>query len=211
MKQALLNLAETPFTNERPVRRISILLWAASVALLVLNVGLYQQHISHQHERSTAIESIEIRRSEAVTTIQRLQQELSALDLEKQNRQVEFLNTQIAKRTFSWSRLMDRLAEVLPETVQLRRVTPRMSDPKDVRILRAGIGSEQAVTVEMTGVTNSDNSLLEFVDTLFEHPSFVAPNLLNESRRDENLNQFTLSVLYLPDRQISDRQLEVTR
>ena len=106
---------------------------------------------------------------------------------------------------------MDRLAEVLPETVQLRRVTPRMSDPKDVRILRAGIGSEPAVTVEMTGVTNSDNSLLEFVDALFAHPSFVAPDLVNESRRDENLNQFTLSVLYLPDRQISDRQLEVTR
>ena len=211
MKQALLNLAETPFTNERPVRRTSILLWAMSFALLVLNVGLYQQHISSQHERSTAIEMIEIRRSEALTAIQRLQQELSTLELPKQNRQIEFLNTQIAKRTFSWSRLMDRLAEVLPETVQLRRVTPRMSDPKDVRILRADVGSEQAVTLEMTGVTRSDKSLLELVDALFAHPSFVTPNLANESRQDENLKQFALSVLYLPDRQSSDRQLEVAR
>jgi len=211
VKQALLNLAETPFTNERPVRRTSILLWAMSFALLVLNVGLYQQHISSQHERSTAIEMIEIRRSEALTAIQRLQQELSTLELPKQNRQIEFLNTQIAKRTFSWSRLMDRLAEVLPETVQLRRVTPRMSDPKDVRILRADVGSEQAVTLEMTGVTRSDKSLLELVDALFAHPSFVTPNLANESRQDENLKQFALSVLYLPDRQSSDRQLEVAR
>jgi Tfp pilus assembly protein PilN len=182
-----------------------------SFVLLVLNVGLYQQHISRQQERSTAIESIETRRSETLTAIQRLQQELSTLELEKQNRQIEFLNTQIATRTFSWSRLMDRLAEVLPETVQLRRVTPKMSDPKDARILRAGVESEHTVIVGMAGVSRSDNAILELVDALFAHPSFVAPNLVNESRRDENLNQFALTVLYLPDRQPSDRQLEVTR
>lgn len=206
MKQPLLNLADTPFTNNRPVRRTSILLWTVGIALLALNVGLYQKHISRQQERSTAIESIEKRRSEALTAIQGLQQELSTLELTRQNLQVEFLNTQIAKRTFSWSRLMDRLAEVLPESVQLRRLTPKVSDPKDARLLRAGVGSEQSISVEMAGVTRSDSSILEFVDALFEHPSFAAPNLVNESRRDGDLEQFVLKVLYLPD-----RRLEVSR
>lgn len=202
MKQTLLNLAESPFTNERPVRRTAALLWILGVGLLVLNVMLYQRHISSQQQRSTAIESIESRRSEAQIAIEELQRELSGLDLAKQNRQIEFLNSQIAKRTFSWSRLIDRLAEVLPNTVQLRGVTPEVNDPSDPNAALARLGTEQTVTVELVGESRSGESILAFVDALFEHPSFVAPKLLNESRRNEDLNQFSLRVFYLPNRDV---------
>lgn len=202
MKQTLLNLAEAPFTNERPVRRTAVLLWILGVGLLVLNVMLYQRYISRQQQRSTAIESFESRRFEAEIAIQELQEELSGLDLAKQNRQIEFLNSQIAKRTFSWSRLIDRLAEVLPNTVQLRGVSPRVSDQRGSNTVVAGVGTDQTVTVELVGESRSGESILAFVDALFEHPSFVAPKLLNESRRDEDLNRFTLKVFYLPGREV---------
>ncbi len=202
MKQRLLNLAESPFTNERPVHRMAVLLWILGVGLLVLNVMLYQRHISSQQQRSTAIESIESRRAEAQVSIQELQKELSGLNLAKQNRQIEFLNSQIAKRTFSWSRLIDRLAEVLPNTVQLRGVTPKVNDPGDPDTVLARLGTGQTVTVEIVGESSSGESILAFVDSLFEHPSFVAPKLLNESRRKEDLNQFSLRVFYLPDRDV---------
>ena len=58
MKQTLLNLAESPFTNERPVRRTAALLWILGVGLLVLNVMLYQRHIYNKQQRSTAIKLI---------------------------------------------------------------------------------------------------------------------------------------------------------
>ncbi len=200
MKQRLLNLAESPFTNERPVRRTAVLLWILGVGLLVLNVTLYQRHIASQQQRSTAIESIEGRRSEAQIAIQDLQRELSRLDLAQQNRQIEFLNTQIAKRTFSWSRLIDRLVEVLPNTVQLRGVTPEVSDPRDPNTNLARLGTDRSVKVEIVGESRSGEPILAFVDSLFEHPSFTAPKLLSESRRNEDLTRFTLRVLYLPDR-----------
>jgi Tfp pilus assembly protein PilN len=119
--------------------------------------------------------------------------------LSKQNRQVEFLNSQIAKRTFSWSRLIDRLAEVLPNTVQLRRVTPVVNDPDDARRARRDFDGQQTVSVELVGVTSSNEAILEFVDALFEHPSFVSPDLSSESRRQEGLDQFSLRVIYLPE------------
>ena len=200
MKQMLLNLAAQPFVNERPVRRTSIVLWIFGLALLSVNVMLYQRHISSQHQRSSEIESIETSRMEALESIEALEEELSGLDLSKQNRQIEFLNSQIAKRTFSWSRLIDRLAEVLPNTVQLRRVTPVVNDPRDPRRSRAEFAGQRTVTVELVGVTSSNQSILEFVDALFDHPSFVSPDLSSEARRQEGLDQFSLEVIYLPDR-----------
>ncbi|MEJ2085416.1 MAG: hypothetical protein P8Y44_07025 [Acidobacteriota bacterium] len=92
MKQMLLNLAAQPFVNERPVRRTSIVLWIFGLALLSVNVMLYQRHISSQHQRSSEIESIETSRMEALESIVALEEELSGLDLSKQNRQIEFLN-----------------------------------------------------------------------------------------------------------------------
>jgi len=205
VKQKLLNLAAVPFVNERPVRRTAILLWILGLALLVVNAMLYQRHISGQHQRSNEIESIEASRQEALATIENLEEELSGLDLSKQNRQVEFLNSQIDKRTFSWSRLIDRLAEVLPNTVQLRRVTPVVNDPKDPRRARAGFEGQRTVTVELVGVTSSNESILEFVDALFDHPSFVSPDLSSEARRQEGMDQFALNVIYLPDRNLEEQ------
>ncbi|MEJ2085415.1 MAG: hypothetical protein P8Y44_07020 [Acidobacteriota bacterium] len=49
-------------------------------------------------------------------------------------------------------------------------------------------------------MTSSNQSILEFVDALFDHPSFVSPDLSSEARRQEGLDQFSLEVIYLPDR-----------
>ena len=201
MRPSLINLAAEPFVNERPVRRTSLLLWLVGGLLLILNVILYPRPLSGQVERSTAIESIEERRAEVLSEIATLQSELASLDLNHQNMQIEFLNTQIAKRTFSWSGLIDRLAEALPTAVQLRRVTPKASDPRDARFSRAGVDPERSISVEIVGESRSSDSVLEFVDALFEHPSFVSPNLMSESPRNDGMNQFSLSMLYLPHAQ----------
>ena len=211
MKPVVLNLAERPFVNERPVRRTAMLLWIVGATLLVLNVGVYERHWSGQQEKRATIDLIESRRTDETNKLRELQVQFADLGVDDQNSQIQFLNTQIAKRTFSWSNLMDRLAEVLPETVQLRRVTPRVTDSDDSRRSRAGVGSENTVTVEMSGVARSDEALLAFVDALFAHPIFAAPNLANESQQEGNLDQFSLSVLYLPDRQPPVEQPEVVK
>lgn len=202
MKPKLLNLAAAPFVNERPVRRTSILLWSLGLGLLAVNILLIERHVARQQQRTSEIESMEERRTTALEAIESLQAQLSGLELSKQNREIEFLNGEIAKRTFSWSGLIDRLSEVLPNSVQLRRVTPTVTDPSDRRSARQALSAERTVIVELVGETRSGAAVLELVDALFEHPSFTTPDLLSESQRQEGLTQFSLSVVYLPDRQV---------
>lgn len=198
MKATQLNLAERPFVNERPAKRTTILLWVIALLLLALNVMLYQRHLSGQQEQRQMIADLEASIAAERDAIVDLEQDLAALDLKQQNRQVVFLNTQIVRRTFSWSQLLDRLAEVLPETVQLRRVSPRILDRGGPRLPAARVQSGEVVAIDMGGVARSSEAALQLVDRLFEHPSFAAPNLANEWEQDRNQYEFSLSVAYLP-------------
>jgi Tfp pilus assembly protein PilN len=193
-----LNLAERPFVNERPAIRTTILLWVMALLLVALNVTLYQRHLSGQQEQRQRIGNLEASIAEERAVILGLEENLAALDLQKQNRQVVYLNTQIASRTFSWSQLLDRLAEVLPETVQLRRLSPRIVDKGGRRLQEAQSPSAEVVAIDMGGVARSSEAALQLVDRLFEHPSFTAPNLASEWEQDRNQHEFSLSVLYLP-------------
>ena len=198
MRATRLNLAERPFVNERPAVRTTILLWVIALLLLALNVMLYQRHLSGQQEQRQMIGDLEASIAKERALILGLEEDLAALDLRQQNRQVLFLNTQIARRTFSWSQLLDRLAEVLPETVQLRRLSPRIVDQGGRRLPAAQSPSDEVVAINMGGVARSSEAALQLVDRLFEHPSFTAPNLASEWEQDRNQYEFSLSVLYLP-------------
>lgn len=198
MRATRLNLAQRPFVNERPARRTTILLWVVGLLLLTLNVMLFQRHLSGQQERRQRIKTLGASIAEERAAITGLEEELAALDLKQQNRRVVFLNTQIARRIFSWSRLLDDLAQVQPDTVQLSRLSPRITE----RQVSAGLSDRSragdVVAIEMGGVARSSEAILDFVDRLFEHPSFVAPDLANEREQEQKLYDFSLRVLYLP-------------
>lgn len=198
MKATRLNLAERPFLNERPAKRTTILLWVVGLLLLALNVMLYQRHLSGQQEQRQTIKTLGVSIAEERAAVIGLEEDLAALDLRQQNRRVVFLNTQIARRTFSWSQLLDDLAEVQPETVQLRRLSPRITERRGHGDLADRSLASDVVAIEMGGVARSSEAILEFVDLLFEHPSFIAPDLANEREQDQNLYDFSLRVLYLP-------------
>ena len=192
------NLAARPFTNERPVKRTTLLVWVVALVLLATNVILYQRHLSSQYGQRQAIEDLQdqIRTEEAA--IEKRETDLTAIELNRQNQKVVFLNAQIVRRAFSWSQLFDRLEEVLPANVELERVSPKIlnTDPKKSR---GKISSpDDLVAIEMRGQAKTDEELLQFVDNLFEHPSFTRPNLQGEDERDEGGVEFSLRVVYLP-------------
>ena len=119
-----LNLAGRPFLNSRPVVRVSLLLWVLGLLLLLANVSLflsYRERSADKREQIARGEA-EIQRQQALATD--LQRQLDSFELEAQNRRIEFLNKQIQERTFSWSQLLDRIAERLPNDVRLNRLTP---------------------------------------------------------------------------------------
>jgi Tfp pilus assembly protein PilN len=194
------NLAARPFANERPVKRTTLLVWIAALILLAINAFLYQRHLSAHYEQRQAIRDLQDQIESEKRAVRQGEADLAALDLHQQNQRVLFLNGQIARRTFSWSRLFDRLEEVLPAKVELQRVSPKIVEEQR-RSGRSRITDIKAlVTIELRGEANSDEELLELVDNLFNHPSFTLPDLQRESQKGDGLLEFNLNVLYLPSR-----------
>jgi Tfp pilus assembly protein PilN len=199
-----LNLAARPFLNSRPVVRVSLLLWALSLLLLLANVSLfwsYRQRSADKREQIARGEA-ESKRQQAVAT--QLQHQLDNFNLTEQNQRIEFLNKQIKERTFSWSQLLDRIAERLPNDVRLNRLTPLTGKKAEQQFQRSS-GSRRAarasdrVTLSITGESRSDDALSSFVERLFQ-PPFADPNLIHEEREEDGKTlKFELSVQYRPD------------
>ena len=197
-----LNLARRPFINTRPVTRVSILLWVLGLLLLLGNVSLFWSYLSGSAEKRAELERLvqDVQRQEQ--TVKQLEQRLASLDLDEQNRQVRFLNRMIAERTFSWSLLFDRLAEVLPDDVRITRLAPQRRNKR-------ALGSQQdeelepaddRVRLTIAGVSRSDDAHYSFVDRLFAHPSFEKDANISRETRDEerNLVEFDVQVTYFP-------------
>ncbi len=201
MSHAGLNLARRPFVNRRPVRRLAGLLWVLALALLVFNVSVYWRHVvgsGGQEEELTALAAeVEGQTAALEAAVARLE----GYDLEWQTEQIEYLNARIAERTFAWSALFDDLAEVLPDTVRLQRVTPRFGQDGTGGGRRSDTESrmgEQAL-LELTGASEDDEVLLVLVDAFYAHDRFFRPDLQVESRRDAGgLVEFSMNVGYRP-------------
>lgn len=192
------NLATRPFTNERPVKRSTLLIWLLALGLLIINIFIYQRHISGQHEQRQAMQDLEERIAAEQHSIEHLEKDLAAIDLDRQNEQVEFLNDQIARRTFSWTFLFDRLEEVLPDDVRLHRISPRAAEKRHADSRLGEQPVEALVAIEIQGKAEDGDQLLKLVDSLFDHPSFLVPNLVSEQENDDTSLEFTLKVLYRP-------------
>ena len=203
-----LNLARRPFLNTRPVTRVALLLWVLGALLLLGNVTLFWNYLSGSTDKRAELERLEKQVESEQASVQKLENQVAGLDLAKQNEQVEFLNRKIAERTFSWSLLFDRLTETLPDNVRLIQLQPGAiggSERPGARGTRTRTDGRAAplasdrVPLIIAGEAKSDEELLRFVDNLFAHSAFDNPNLLEESRTEDNSRiGFTLHVIYLP-------------
>jgi len=196
-----LNVARRPFTNTRPVTRISLLLWLLGVLLLLGNVSLFWNYLSGSGEKRAELGRLETQVSSETQAVSRLEARLAASGLDRQNAQVRFLNRRIAERTFSWSLLFDRLAQVMPDGVRLNRLAPSGLVDKEARDLndaQAQAQRDNRVTLTISGEAKSDEVIYRFVDNLFAHPAFEDPDISRESVADNGLVKFEIKVMYLP-------------
>jgi Tfp pilus assembly protein PilN len=198
-----LNLASRPFLNSRPVVRVSLLLWLLGLGLLAGNVVLFQGYLSSSADKRQQIASGEREIEKQQQAAARLESRLGALDLESLNEQVDILNQKIAERTFSWSLLLDRLSEVLPNDVRIVRLTP-LTGESAARETRsraaAAIRSQRQdgrITLMISAETRSDEAMTQFVDNLFDAP-FADPNPTQEAVVEGNIVKFELQVQYIP-------------
>ncbi len=195
-----LNLAQRPFVNTRPVVRAAAILYLLGLALLALNVALFNGYLSASRDTRTKLAAAQKDVEHERSGVAALEKRLGSLSLDQENRAVTFLNRKIEERTFSWSLLLDRLSDVLPDDVRLLRLSPASLVQKDAETaVRAGHEPKpQPIVISMTCEAKSDEALLLFVDNLFAHPAFAEPNLVSEAREDTGLLRFEVTVQYQP-------------
>ncbi len=208
-----LNLSRRPFLNSRPVFRTALLLWVVGGLLLLGNVFLFWSYLAGSSEKRAERDRLENEVTSQQKAVADLEARLAGLDLEQQNEQVAFLNRKISERTFSWSLLFDRLAEVLPDDVRLMQLQPaaiagddrpgsrNAPDTSTVPVRgRRPLGTSDRVPLIIRAEAKTDEALSLFVDNLFAHPAFDDPNLSRETRDDDNEGRlrFDLQVTYLP-------------
>lgn len=200
MNYRALNLSGRPFRNVRPVWRVSIFMWLIGALLLALNTYLFWDFLSGKDATGTRLREIDESVRKETQRIETLKQELERFDLRAQNEEVEFLNEKIAQRLFSWSGLFEDLAAALPDDVRLERLTPNAgdSDSRSGRGRDSGSFFDGRVLLKIQGYARSDQSLLVFVDSLFSHPAFESPKLLQETTDDTGLRRFNIEVTYRP-------------
>ncbi len=194
-----LNLARRPFVNVRPVERLATILWVLGVVLLVAGVTLFMGYLTSSQTTRVKLANLEREIAREQRDGAELQRSLGNLGLDQQNREVIFLNRKIDERTFSWSLLFDRMAEVLPHEVRLLRLKPTNVVERDV-----GLGARPSprelkpvpITLTMDCEAKDDEAVLRFVDNLFAHPAFSDPNLEREDRQDSGALRFFVTVQY---------------
>ena len=195
-----LNLAQRPFVNRRPVRRVGYLLWIAGLLLAVLNGFLYWDYLSGQGVTETGLQEVMEQLDEESRLLESARARLAGLETEELNRKVEFVNLRIQQRTFSWSRLFDVFAATLPDDVRLSTLTPKFEEARGRSRSRTTDLRSDAVQLEIRGQAKSSEALLEFLDRLFAHAAFDDPDLHQEqARRDQEIIEFSISTSYRPD------------
>ena len=192
------NLARQPFVNLRPVHRTAIGLAGLALLLTAWNVVTYERAGSGAAARATEIARLERESAAARERLATIEADLASRDLTAENRQASFLNERIEERTFSWNLLFDRLAEALPREVRLRSLSPRVAGARGGERGRRTASVRTPVELRIVGEAADDESLLEFVDRLFAHPSFDRPDLETESRQAGGVS-FSLNVIFYPE------------
>jgi len=198
------NLARRPFANLRPLRRLAGLLWVAALGLLAWNVVSTNRAGTDAAAKRVELERLDGATESARARLETIEADLARRDLAAQNELVRFLNERIERRTFSWNRLLDHLAEVTPADVRILDLTPRPLDDDDEgprAISREGFAAERSarvVALRISAGARDGEAMLEFVDRLFEHPAFERPNLSRESRRGPTTG-FEVTTTYDPE------------
>ena len=166
MLRVPLNLATKPFFNNRRFYAASLLLGLVFVVLSATNLFLYLAHRS---------QSLRLNRELAEQTAEagRLEQEQQEIWARLQRPEtedflnlVDYLNPLIAQRTFSWTRFLNQMENMVPHQLQIVAITPRIA--------------ESEIVVEIYCNARSGADYIEFISRLESDPDFYQVNLMTE-------------------------------
>ena len=119
--------------------------------VLAVDLWLYVGYASSRRATASQLDAVEAKIDSESQALARAEDALSRADVSEQNALVEFMNHRIAERTFGWSVLFDRLADLLPDDVRLLSLTPRFVTPTRPAVRRGAAPGERRPAAGSSG------------------------------------------------------------
>ena len=184
MKPIHLNLAHRPFRDYRPVYAVVVVLSLLTAFLMLNNFDTWYRYQRDTRTTRDEIAKLENQIEQERQRMEVANRQIKGMDLTGLARQSKFINAQLAERAFSWSELLDRLEDVIPNNVRIVSVSPGFQDNGLVRLT---LSCEAKTTDGLETTINSFHG----------HPQFANPF---PSSQDETGSgyRFGLTVDYRP-------------
>jgi Tfp pilus assembly protein PilN len=153
------NLSTRPFYNERALQSV-IVVTAAIVALLtIFNLTQIVLLTRRQSALSSQATAAETRAAELRARAARTRQTLNAKQIDTISSAAREANTIIGRRLFSWTDLLNRLGDALPDNVR-------------ITALRPDVARDGSITVSMTVFSESVDDIEQFMANLENSTAF---------------------------------------
>jgi Tfp pilus assembly protein PilN len=176
------NLATRPFYNERGVGAALAALGVLVLALTLFNLVRFAMLSSRQSALDEQIARDEQRAASLMQSAARIRQSINQRELTEVSREARDANAIIARRTFSWTELFNRIEETLPPNVMLTSVRPSFD--------------KGTTHVSMTVVGRRVEDVDRFMEQLEQTRAFVEVLSTEEKRNDDGTYLVTLSGEY---------------
>jgi Tfp pilus assembly protein PilN len=180
------NLSTRPFYNDRAVRLWIALLAAVAVAATLFNVVRVLQYSRSDTRLVSQASRDEARASDLRASAARLRATVDPKQLDAASADAREANALIDRRTFSWTELLNRFEQTLPDEVRIVAVRPKVDT-------RAG------TLLTISVVARSTDDVSQFMDKLEATGAFKELRGTSEERYDEKgLLEGTIETRYLP-------------
>ena len=153
------NLSTRPFYNERALQGVIGIATAIAVLLTLFNVTQIVLLTRRQSALSSQAAAAETRAAELRARAARTRQTLNAKQIDTISGAAREANTIIGQRLFSWTDLLNRLGEALPDNVR-------------ITALRPDVGRDGTITIAMTVFSEGVDDIEQFMANLEESTAF---------------------------------------
>lgn len=194
MKRPLVNLATEPFRNRR-------LLWIAIIMMFLLPTIFGQQVIRQKGNQEaeiqtwqTIVRELETRLGKAASspTVAANQLPISS----EQNREIYAASELLARKSFSWSRLLDEIERNLPAGVRVLRIGVTTVVPEEKN--GSFGGSESAATLNLEVIAKSNQDVVGLINRLHESGRFKVFPISQKPVEGTPEIEFSLKTEYFP-------------
>jgi Tfp pilus assembly protein PilN len=178
------NLSTRPFYNERAVRLAILAIAALAVLVTAYNVTRVIRLSHNDTELGTRATTDESRAREIRSAATRLRGSVDAKQIDAASARAREANDLIDRRTFSWTELLNRFEQTIPDDVRITSVRPKFDDK----------GNQVTVTV----VARSVDDVNRFMENLEATGAFRQMLSHEEHVTDDGTLEATLVALYDP-------------